>query len=488
LSGDQSITEGRLIGAILQDNSVFDAAGQLRPEDFEDARHRYIFQVVVELHTAGKPADLITVSQVILDRGDSDRVGGLAYLSSLTDGVLPQRAGVYAQSLRDSAARKRVQLFAELVVLKAQDGHVSNDELLRTLEGIDHCRTSLSACSASSIRKFSDVPDVFRLGSGEIEWLVQDLLPKQSVIVIASDPGTGKTSLALDLCACLVLSQRFLGRRVYGTPCLFIDRENPLPLIQSRLRNRLGETTPGFAVWGMWNDEQPPMPHDPRYLSIAKETQPVMIFDTLSCFHDGNESDAVDMAPLMARFRALAAAGATVVLLHHKPKAEGTYYRGSSVIPAASDVALRLTQDGEGTLLLESFKNRFGAPFKISILPDFERGLFTAVDSPAYTKAMEEQTELLDLITAKPGLSQSEVVQLHGGKRSRIIDLLESGTGRYWKYELGKRSAKLYYALPVPLSGNSSQQNGTDDTTCSPVPSSLRGNREPVSSGLKGVQ
>ena len=59
----------------------------------------------------------------------------------------------------------------------------------------------------------------------------------------------------------------------------------------------------------------------------------VIIFDSLVAFHPGSEQDSKRDWKYMDGFRSLASAGATVIVIHHSGKSEGSKeYRGSSDI------------------------------------------------------------------------------------------------------------------------------------------------------------
>src|SRR6185503_16984883 len=76
--------EQSLIGGLLLDNHAFDRIGDLVAEaDFYRDDHRRIYKHVTKLIEAGKPADVVTVSESIESSEDKDRTGGPAYLGAL---------------------------------------------------------------------------------------------------------------------------------------------------------------------------------------------------------------------------------------------------------------------------------------------------------------------------------------------------------------------------------------------------------------------
>lgn len=96
-----------------------------------------------------------------------------------------------------------------------------------------------------------------------------------------------------------------------------------------------------------------------------------MIFDSLIRFHEGEENSATEMAEVMQELRALAHAGATLVLLHQRAKSETSRYRGSSDIAGGVDTAISISRDRKaGLLTLECFKSRYVEEFSLTLRPD----------------------------------------------------------------------------------------------------------------------
>lgn len=57
--------------------------------------HRLILKCIRKLNEDGIPSDLVTVVDALNSTGDLDRVGGIAYISNLTDAVPSSSAATY---------------------------------------------------------------------------------------------------------------------------------------------------------------------------------------------------------------------------------------------------------------------------------------------------------------------------------------------------------------------------------------------------------
>src|SRR3974377_1389926 len=80
--------ERSILGAILLDNSLYDqAAEHLTADDFFLAPHRGFSPRMRNLQESARPVDMITLVEELDRRKEVDAIGGVAYMSSLIDGV-----------------------------------------------------------------------------------------------------------------------------------------------------------------------------------------------------------------------------------------------------------------------------------------------------------------------------------------------------------------------------------------------------------------
>ena len=71
-------SEQSVLGGLLLDNAAWDrVADFINADDFYRYDHRIIFQAIVKLITASRPADVITVFEELNGLGKADEVGGL---------------------------------------------------------------------------------------------------------------------------------------------------------------------------------------------------------------------------------------------------------------------------------------------------------------------------------------------------------------------------------------------------------------------------
>src|ERR1700722_9130532 len=98
--------ERSILGAVLLDNHALNAAVEkLRTEDFFLPQHRRIFERMVQLGEKQQAIDTITLMEDLSRSGELESSGGVAYLSSLADG-LPRVSNVdhYARIVKEKSA------------------------------------------------------------------------------------------------------------------------------------------------------------------------------------------------------------------------------------------------------------------------------------------------------------------------------------------------------------------------------------------------
>ncbi len=98
--------EASILSAILIDNSILlDVLELLSPEDFYKSTHKVIFAGMSELFARNEPVDLVTLTNLLREQKQLEKIGGATYLASLVDSVpLAVNAQHYARIIRDKAA------------------------------------------------------------------------------------------------------------------------------------------------------------------------------------------------------------------------------------------------------------------------------------------------------------------------------------------------------------------------------------------------
>ena len=96
-------------------------------DDFYREAHRKIFASMLDLYRKGTPVDLITLTEILQNKGQLDEIGGASYLTSLTDAIPSAiHVDVYARIIREkSILRRLINRSTRLPAAIRGDGHVS---------------------------------------------------------------------------------------------------------------------------------------------------------------------------------------------------------------------------------------------------------------------------------------------------------------------------------------------------------------------------
>ncbi len=118
------------------DNSIFHSILEvLKPEDFYSPAHRVIFHTFLELYSRNSPIDLITVKEALEKAGKLEEVGGVVYLASLSDQIIPSASAIhYAEIVREKAIKRELITGGARIINLAYEFDEDTDTLLDEAE------------------------------------------------------------------------------------------------------------------------------------------------------------------------------------------------------------------------------------------------------------------------------------------------------------------------------------------------------------------
>jgi replicative DNA helicase len=200
-----------VLGWILIDDSHFVAvAGSLKPEDFALDKHRIIYGRMSEMSELAERIDYTTLANCLLKYKELERIDGLSYLVSLTDGM-PNVASLdaYIVIIRDKSILRKTIYAAQSIIDRAVSGAEDANELLGNAESMLSQLGIESATEdeyitpggvirrAGSLQKYLDRGKDFGVPTGFV-WLDRmtcGMRPGQLWILAAHTAG-GKSTMA----------------------------------------------------------------------------------------------------------------------------------------------------------------------------------------------------------------------------------------------------------------------------------------------------
>ncbi len=239
----------------------------------------------------------------------------------------------------------------------------------------------------------------------EPRWVVQGMMARGTLVILAGEPGVGKSVLAYQLAFCVAAGLPFLDRRVEPTRVLYFDEENSLPdFMQYCKWVWQGLGCPDLRVL----DEMLRLDHftlgrdwEASMLLAATSFRPgLIVVDTATpALHIKDENDNAEAAHRIQGLRRIqqAASNETAVLIlkHEKIQDEAGHrrtVRGAKTWIGQADSVIyhvrlrgRTRKDGLYRTCLEPDKSRaFGLASKIFVSPawtdDSRKGLILKVD------------------------------------------------------------------------------------------------------------
>ena len=207
--------EQSVIGAMLLDKEAIPVVTEfLRGKHFYRQDHKEIFEVVMELFNEAKPIDIITVSERLAKKDILDSVGGMEYISYLSNMVpSSENAKYYAKIVEEKYIRRElIKVSSGILNL----GYESSDEIGALLEraekgifGVSQSITTMGLVPIKDVlidafdrleELYNNKGDISGIPTGfvDLDYKLSGL-QNSDLILIAARPAMGKTSFALNI-------------------------------------------------------------------------------------------------------------------------------------------------------------------------------------------------------------------------------------------------------------------------------------------------
>ena len=207
--------EKSVLGSFMIDKeAIHRVTDILLPRDFYQKQNRTIYEAMLSLYEKQQPIDILSVSRRLQDSKFLDEAGGKSYLTELVNSV-PTATHVahYAQTIKNKSVLRHL---IEASYNIAQLGYKEGEDINVLVNEAEQLIFQISQRSAfgqfaevknelqkafTRIQEVQDNPGVLRgipTGFKDLDELLTGFHPGD-LVIIASRPSVGKTSLALDI-------------------------------------------------------------------------------------------------------------------------------------------------------------------------------------------------------------------------------------------------------------------------------------------------
>lgn len=204
-----------VIGSMVIDKeSITIAADMLVPDDFYQEQNKLLFQAMVDIHSDGRPVDLVTLQEQLKTMQAPPELSSLEYMRELVTAV-PTSANVkqYASIVKEKAILRNIIKVNDKITNECYSGKESADSILEETE--KQLFRLLQSRGADDITPVKDVVmDAIRriemaarqngsvtgvpTGFTDLDYRTAGWQPSD-MILIAARPSMGKTAFALNL-------------------------------------------------------------------------------------------------------------------------------------------------------------------------------------------------------------------------------------------------------------------------------------------------
>jgi replicative DNA helicase len=207
--------EQSLLGSLLIDkDAIIRIADIVGPEDFYHDKHKMIFEAILDLFRKREPIDLLTLSNRLIEKEQLEQIGGRTYLVSLSNAV-PTSSHVvnYAEIVQKKATlRNLISAASEITKI----GYDQEEEVVDLLDRAEQRLFSVSQGHQKQMfvpinsilnETFERIDELHKekgklrgvpTGYNDLDNLLAGL-QKSDLLILASRPSVGKTTLALDI-------------------------------------------------------------------------------------------------------------------------------------------------------------------------------------------------------------------------------------------------------------------------------------------------
>jgi replicative DNA helicase len=236
--------EEAVLGAILvESKSIMIVIDILTDQSFYTPQHQYIYKAIINLYEKNRPIDILTVSENLKGSGHLEDVGGVYYISTLTNKIASSaNIEEHARIIQEKYIQRELIRISSNCI---QEAYTDQEDVFSLVDYIQAQLIQLSKSgvkqqiqhlslivkeSRKQINRLSSSPDAIIGISTGIKCLDKVIsgLEDGTVITLAARPGMGKSALAVSILKNVGIDQKI--------PCALFSIEMPSIQQEQRLK------------------------------------------------------------------------------------------------------------------------------------------------------------------------------------------------------------------------------------------------------------
>lgn len=217
--------ERAVLAALLTGDNVYDnISGIITEQDFYRDAHRIIFGAIQNIIYANKRADLVLLTDELTRLKKLDEVGGIAYITSLTnDSLATYNAEEHARIVAEKAQLRRLIAAGEQIVGISYEGADTAEDIVNRAEQLvlgvsgqikaDTGFSSIGQVMEEVVNRVGELAQNTDAISGvptgfiDLDKLTNGLQPSD-LILVAARPSMGKTAFTLNIASNVALESK----------------------------------------------------------------------------------------------------------------------------------------------------------------------------------------------------------------------------------------------------------------------------------------
>ncbi|MFY9100103.1 AAA family ATPase [Aliarcobacter cryaerophilus] len=439
--------ERAILSSLITNNNtdkIEDCLKIIESKDFYYEQHGIIYDSIISLHKNDQRVDennVFLTNQTNINEQYYIDVIAATPLDSITDSI---------KKLKEYSLQRQITT----VAAKIKEGNFNQINKLQDLqEKFENLNGEINLKKIDDkFEKFiSDFDlDLKKLKNKKIEYLYDQFIIKNDIIMFVARPGVGKSLMALALCNMLLDAKTV--KRVF-----YLDGDNSHITIKSRnidlVKDKFGNRLNYFIELS-----------DLDLYRIITELKKkdladfLIIFDSIKNFIIGDRNSHKDVTDMMNILKELRKNGATIIFLHHQNKLNKDFnsaFAGSSAFMEDIALAFKLEKnEDKQTYIFTPLKDRNNISNYIAFTYNQDNTL-SKVDID-YAMETKEELEIRELIINfirneedKPIYSD---ILKHltnvGFNKDKVNKIIQNGKNKYWKAtRLTKENNKLIFEL-----------------------------------------